>query len=161
MDTSRKKTLETRCQSHSPTANLKVRPRPTRPTLFPTTAKSCPSFRDSMEDQPTSGQDSRQRSSTTSSTRMNAENRNYQSNEGFLIRQKGTSMAFSSKRDGDNYQSDVHFGLKTLFWLGGMFVQDILFLKTAQNRNITFLLSREHKPPAPPHHHSHTSLITK
>lgn len=85
LDTSRKKTLETRCPSHSPTAKLKVRPRHTRPTLFTTNVKSRPSFRSSVENKPTPGQDSRQRSSTTSATRINPENLDYRSNDGFLI----------------------------------------------------------------------------
>lgn len=55
--------------------------------------------------------------------------------------QRSTSSAAGLNRDVHRRafhlhkrRSDVHFCLKTLFWLGGMFVQDILFLNTAKKQ---------------------------
>lgn len=163
-DTSRMKTLETRCQSQSTTeTNLKVCPRHTRPTLFSTNIKTRPSTRESVENQPPPGEDSSQGSSTTSPVHINPEDPNYQSSEGFELALVEATLTITVSTSWDEHKShpDMKFCLKTLFWLGGMFVQDILFLKTAQNRNITFLISRQHQSPTAFHRHSHTSLITK
>ncbi len=51
--------------------------------------------------------------------------------------------------------------LQTLFWLGGMFVQDILFLKVRQNWNITFSQSRESEPPSTTVHNMNSLLLSK
>lgn len=143
-DTSRMKTLETRCQSQRTTeSNLKVCPRHTHPTLFPTNMKTRPSTRESVENQPPPGEDSSQGSSTTSPVHINPEDLGFE----VALAEATLMVTVSASWDKQKSHSDMKFCLKTLFWLGGMFVQDILFLKTAQNRNITFLISRQHQSP--------------
>lgn len=120
-DTSRMKTLETRCQSQRTTvSNLKVCPRPTRPALSPTNIRTPPSTRECVEDQPPPGEDSSQGSSTTSPAHINPD-------LGFeLAPVEATLMvSVSTSWDQQKSRSDMKLCLKTLFWLGGMFVQDI------------------------------------
>lgn len=110
-DTSRMKTLETRCQSQRTTeTNLRVRPRHTRPTLLSTNVKTRPSTRESVENQPPPGEDSSQGSSTTSPVPINPEDP-----LNWLL----TITVSTSRDEQHKSRSDMKFRLKTLFWLGG------------------------------------------